>query len=257
MKRFLLLFLAIGLSVVVTACGGNNYAGESDSSSSNAASGEAKDDEGEKKEKEEKSEPKLELEQSTGSAWKNSIDTVWVHSAAVYVNTGDVPVNIGETQMTFKGTDGSVLGTAPMVYSVPEVVQPGEKAFVAESTTLDGVTDPEEYDETTYNFGFDKGEKDSNLLEVSGVKGTKGDEYTLYKVTGVVKNTTDDLQDDIRLAAALYAEDGALLGVLTGSVSAGINPEGEAGFELNYPEIPKDIVDKITDVEVKAYAWTF
>lgn len=258
MRKLLLLFLTIGLSIIITACGGNNFAGETKSETSSDESKANNGGSEENKEPENKaSDPKLELETSTGGAWKDSIDTVWVHSSAVYVNTGDVPVDIGETQMTFKGTDGSVLGTASSVYSVPEIVEPGEKAFVTQSTILEGVTDPAEYAETTYNFGFDKAEDSPNLLEVSGIKGTKGNEYTLYKVTGMVKNTTKELQDDIRLSAALYGEDGSLLGILEGSISAGVNPGGEAGFELNYPEIPKDVVDKIAEVEVKAFGWSF
>lgn len=204
-------------------------------------------------------EAKLEVVNSTGAAWKNSIDTVWVHSSAVFENTGDVPVSIGETQMNFKDTEGGILGTASMIYAIPSVVAPGEQAYISETTILDSASSPEAYLETTYNFSFDPTDESANLLEVSGVKGIPAtDEFANpYKVTGIIKNTTEELQGDIRLAAALFAEDGSLLGVLNGSVDVGVNPGSEAGFELSYPEIPKEVADQVATVDVKAYGWSW
>lgn len=253
MKRIVcfLFVLMFGL-FIMTGCGPEN-AGEGGDTAENGTDENSEAN----KEKDESNKSKLEIVKSAGGAWKDSIDTVWVHSSAVFENKGDVPVDIGETQMNFKGQDDSILGTATMVYSVPAIVKPGETAFISETTTLEGITDPAQYKETTYNFGFDETEEDPNLLEVSGEKGMVGDEYTPYKVTGIVKNTTEELQDDVRVAAALYAEDGSLVGVLTGSVDVGINPGGEAGFELTYPEIPKGSAEKVKDVEVKAYGFKF
>jgi hypothetical protein len=73
----------------------------------------------------------------------------------------------------------------------------------------------------------------------------------------MVKNSTETKQDDIRLAAGLFDQDGKLVGVLTGSVDVGLNPGGEAGFELSYPEIPKGAEDRIVTVEVKAYEFNY
>lgn len=218
------MFLFVGCS--------NEYAGTSEDKKTTSESTN-------KESKSQKDEAKLKMIDQTGGAWVDSIGTVWVHSAAVYKNTGNVPIDIGETQMNYKGQDGTVLGTSTMIYSVPSIIKPGETAFIGESTILDGQTDPATYKETTYNFGFDKTEDDPTILETSVVQGIKGDEYLPYKVTGMVKNTTKDKQDDIRLAAGLFDESGKLLGVLTGSVDVGLNPGSEAGFELSYPEIPK------------------
>ncbi len=257
MKKFFLVILAFSFILFLAGCGGDNHAGDTNNSNKTAEN-DVNENESNKEDKD-KTEPKLEIVKTTGGAWKNSIDTVWVHSAAIFENTGDVPIEIGETQMNFKGKDGSILGTAPMVYSVPSVVLPGEQAFISESTILEGVTDPNEYSETTYNFSFDDTEGNANLLEVSGIKliPATDDLSTPYRVTGVVKNTTDELQDDIRISAALLAEDGTLLGVLNGGVDVGVNPGSEAGFELNYPDVPGEIAGKVKTAEVKAYAWTW
>ena len=230
----------------IAACGGTENAGDTNQKNS-----------GKTEEKTEEAQPMVEIVNQASGAWVDSIGTVWVHSSAVFENTGDVPVEIGETQMNFKGQDDSILGTATMIYSVPSVVMPGEKAYITESTILDGITSPDEFKETTYNFNFEETEADANLLEVSGVKGIKGDEYTPYKVTGVVKNITDELQDDIRIAAGLFDAQGNLLGVFSGGVDIGINPGSEAGFELSYPDLPQGVADKVATIDVKAYGWTW
>ncbi|SEN01223.1 hypothetical protein SAMN05192533_10842 [Mesobacillus persicus] len=257
MNNFYLILLALGLSFSLTACGGGNHAG--DTNAPDETSQEEAPTESESTPEEEQSEPKLEVIKSTGGAWIDSIDTVWIHSAAIFENTGDVPVEIGETQMNFKGKDGSILGTASMIYSVPDIVAPGEQAYISETTMLEGVADPEEYAETTYNFSFDSTDKNAKLLEISNVKGipATNEMSSPYRVTGIVKNTTDSLQDDIRISAALLAEDGTLLGILNGGVDVGVNSGSEAGFDLSYPEIPREVAGQVKTVEVKAYGWTW
>jgi hypothetical protein len=250
MKKFIPFILLLSISLVA-GCS-NDYAGTSEDKNTTSESTTKK-----ASTIEEKEEVKLEIVDQTSGSWVDSIGTVWVHSGAVYKNTGNVPIDIGETQMNYKGQDGTVLGTSSMIYSVPSVVQPGETAFIGESTILDGQTDSNNYKETTYNFGFDKTTEEPTLLETSVVQGIKGDEYSTYKVTGMVKNITKTKQDDIRLAAGLFDQEGKLVGVLTGSVDVGLNPGGEAGFELAYPEIPKGVEDRIVKVEVKAYGFNF
>lgn len=243
MKK-LIFSAALVLSLGLAGCGGGGTAstGGGDSEKEDAKSAETK------------KEVKVlaEITKNTGSVWTDSIDSVWLHSAAIFENTGETPVEIGETQMNYKGTDDSILGTSTMIYSVPSIILPGETAIIAESAILDGVT-ADEYAETTFNFNFDKTEEDPNVLEVSGTKGILG-EYG-YKITGVVKNITEEQQDDVRLAAALFDESGNLLGALQGSVDVGIAPGSEAGFELSYPELSPEVMDKIATFEVKSYGW--
>lgn len=236
----------LALSLILAGCGGGGT----------ASTGGGASDKEDAKPAETKKETKAsaEITKHTGAAWTDSIGSVWVHSAAVFENTGETPVKIGETQMNYKGTDDSILGTSTMIYSVPSIVLPGETAIIAESTILDGVT-ADEYAETTFNFSVDKTEEDPNVLEVSGTKGILG-EYG-YRITGVVKNITEEQQDDVRLAAALFDESGNLLGALMGSVDVGIAPGSEAGFELSYPDLPPEVMSKVSTFEVKSYGWNW
>ena len=128
---------------------------------------------------------KIDIENSGSNVWSDSINSIWINTAAVYKNTGDVPVEIGETQMNYKAKDGSVLGTSTMIYAVPSIVQPGETAFITEGTILDGESTTDNYAETTFNFNFEETDESSNLMEVSAVKGVSSDFG--YSVTGLVK----------------------------------------------------------------------
>lgn len=203
----------------------------------------------------EKAEPKLEIAQKNSQAWKDSINTVWVHSAAVLKNTGEAPVDISGLQLNYEDQNGGVLGTEKMLLAYPDILMPGETAFIGETSMLDGAKNPKEFKETTINFSFDKTKKNPELLEVSGVKGKSVDHFMgNYQVTGFVKNQTAEVQKNIGVAAGLFDAEGHILAVLTGRVDVGINPGSQAGFELSYPEIPGSIVGKIATIEVKAFS---
>ena len=244
MKKITLLM--ISLLFILTACGNSKQ------TISQSADKESKSD---TSKNEEKANAKLEIEDSGSNIWSDSIDSIWINTAAIFRNTGEVPVDIGETQMNYKGKDGSILGTSTMIYAVPEIVQPGESAIIVEGTTLNEDTSLDNYFETTFNFNFDATDEDSNLMEVSAVKGISSD-YE-YSVTGIVKNPTDVQQEDIRLAAILYDVNGKILGGLSGSVDVGLAAGGEAGFELSYPPLPDNIGSKVNKIEVKSYGFTW
>ena len=233
--------------LVLAACG--------DSKQTISQSDNEKEDKSVKQEESAKENASLEIVQSGSTVWVDSIDSVWVNSAAIYKNTGDVAVDIGETQMNFKAKDGSIIGTSSMIYAVPRVVQPGETAIIGEGTILDGETTTDNFLETTYNFNFEPTDEDSNLMEVSNVKGIQGD-YD-YSVTGIVKNPTDIQQEDVRIAAILYDGAGEIIGALSGSVDVGLAPNGEAGFDLSYPSLPENIGQKVKKIEVKSYGFNW
>lgn len=245
MKRTLFTTTVLTLTLILTGCGSSGTATTSEDTKVKQES------------KSKKEEAVLaEIIKSVDGAWSpyEDSDYILIHGAAIFENKGDVPVKIGETQMNHKSTDGSILDTESMIYSVPRVILPGETAIIGETSYVEGAS-ADEFGETTYNFTFDKTKENPNVVEVEGIKGTPVEDG--YKVTGVVKNTTNEQQDDIRLAAALLDAEGNLLGALSTSVDVGIAAGGEAGFEMSYPDLPPNIADKVETIEVKAYAWNW
>ncbi len=63
-----------------------------------------------------------------------------------------------------------------------------------------------------------------------------------------VDNTNKELVDDIRLAAGLYDSEGKLVAVLKESLQVSLNPNNTADFEIFYPNFPKDIKGKVTEM---------
>ncbi|MCA0970834.1 FxLYD domain-containing protein [Halobacillus litoralis] len=242
----------IGLSVL-TACAEESTM----SSSSNGAEGEQQTEE--QVEEQEAAEAVVEIQSDAFGAWKDSIDNVYASYSAVITNTGDKPAMIGDIQVNFEGSDGTILGTMPMVLAVPDIVMPGETAYIGENTVLESVSDPEAVTGASANVDFSPTNEQPMMLETEGVKLTEGkDEYSnVYTVTGTVINPNEEMADDIRLAAGLYDAQGNFLGTLNGSIMVSLNQDGKAGFELNYPELPKEVRGKASEVKVKAYKRTF
>ena len=243
MKKILGMLLTIGVTFIIAACSSEGSETQIDDKKETTETT-VSDNSNESKE-ETKQGPSVEIVNSSSVSSKDSSNFVYLNSSAVFENTGDTPVEISGS-MNFNKVDGGTLGGGP-IETVPSVVNPGETAFLTSSILLRGVTDPSQVGETTFDFEFEETEKQSSKLETSDVKNTDG------SVTGLVKNPTQELQDNIRISAALFAEDGSLVGVLSGGIR-GLNPGEEASFQLNNPPLPEGSEDKITKIEVNAYS---
>ena len=253
----LLKFLGVtvlGVSLL-SACG----AEESTMSTGDEGSSDQPSQTEEESQEEEKAEAKVEIQSETFGTWEDSIGNIYAGYSAVITNTGEQPASVGDIQVNFEGEDESILGTISMVLAVPDVIPPGETAFIGENTILDTISSPDEVTGANANIDFSSTDEEVLLLTTDNIKLNEGaDEYSnVYKVTGTVINENEEKADDIRLAAGLYDADGNFLGTLNGSIEVSLNQDGKAGFELNYPELPKDIKGKATDVKVKAYNWSF
>ncbi|MET1014569.1 MAG: hypothetical protein ABWX61_08685 [Paenisporosarcina sp.] len=252
MKKLLLglTFLSVGFLV---ACGSE------ESTTSTKVEGQETKSNTEQTE-EVKAEANIEVAQETYGAWTDSIDSVWVHYSAEIVNKGEESASIGDIQVNFEGTDGSVLGTDTMLSATPGIIQPGETAYITTSTTLDGYAETD-FAKASLNVDFDSVSEKAQVLKADAVKivDLSADEYAYspYMVTGTIINDSGEKADDIRIASGLYDAEGKLLGVLDGSLDVSLNTDGKAGFELSYPELPKGIAGKATEVKVKVYNWSF
>ncbi|TLS36461.1 FxLYD domain-containing protein [Pseudalkalibacillus caeni] len=258
---------ALGVSVlaasILSACGAENSTMSSSNQSNNEnESQEVKNDTSAKEEdtnEQKEAEANIEVTSETFGSWEDSIGSIYASYSAEVTNTGDKPAEIGDIQVNLEGDDGSIIGTIPMVMATPDIIMPGETAYLGETTLLEGASSADEIKTANSNIDFSSTDEEPMMLETDKVKLKEGDvEYgTPYIVTGTVINPNEEKADDIRIAAGLYDENGKFLGALNGSIQVSLNPDGKAGFELSYPELPKDIAGKATEVKVKAYNWSF
>ncbi|MFD1361108.1 FxLYD domain-containing protein [Lentibacillus salinarum] len=246
----------LGVSVlsasILAACGTE----ENTVSTAGEDNGEQQEqEESQEQEQEEAAEASIDVKSENFGARKDSIDNVYAYYAAEITNTGDKPARIGDVQVNIEGADETIIGTISLVTSVPDVVMPGETAYLGETTGLDSVTSAEDVTNASVNIDFDSTDEEPMMLETTDVQVNEANHYP-YVVTGTVKNPNDETADDVRLAAGLYDENDEFIGVLNGSIQVSLNPDGEAGFELNYPEIPESIQGEVVETNVKAYNWS-
>jgi hypothetical protein len=207
-----------------------------------------------------KAEANVEVLSETYGAWTDSIGSVWVHYSAEIKNNGKASAEMGDIQINFEGADGSVLGTETMLTPTPDIVPAGETAYITASTILDGHA-AEDLKKASINMDFSSvSEKPQTLTaEATKLVDLSGEDFSNgpYKVTGTIVNTSGEKADDIRVAAGLYDASGKFLGALEGSLDVSLNADGKAGFELEFPELPKEIAGKAKEVKVKTYNWGF
>lgn len=192
-------------------------------------------------------------------SWKDSVNSIWVNYNAEIKNTGDAPAKIGSIQVNFVDVNDSVIGTFDMIVPVPNILLPGETAYIGETTLAQAADSPDSIVDATVNIDFNKTTEDPSLLETENVniKEVKNGFGGPYVVTGIVKNPYELQMDDIRLASGLYDADGKLIAILKETLQVNLNPDGTAGFEMSYPQLSKEIQGKVADVKVKAYNWSW
>ncbi len=200
-----------------------------------------------------------EISQTALQVWENSIGTIWAHGAIEITNNGDVPIKIGDISFSFVGEDDLILGSATLILPIPEIIQPGEKSYAGDSTTIDGAENPEQVKKLEVHIDFDETDEECQLLTVQDTNiVSPKNEYSSFKITGRVVNSSSEKADDIRIILAMFDADGNLLGIYKETVSVTLQPEDKMGFEASYPSIDIDGFEKMIDhVKGFSYNWTW
>lgn len=248
MKKIGIVLLVLIVSFAIVACSGQTGSASSEKGSTE------KEQTSEETSISDKAEPKAEVTQTAFQTWEG-YEITNAHGAIEITNTGQVPICIGDISIGFVGKDDSIISTATMLLPVPEILQPGEKAYAGETTYIDTGEKAEDITDVEVNIDFDPTDETPQKLTVKDLKVAKDSDYT--KVTGRIKNTSDANADDVRYSIALMDKDDTLLGVFTSSLDVTIGPEETATFEASYPELPASIADKVDYVEGYSYNWSF
>lgn len=154
---------------------------------------------------------------------------------AVYVaeikNTGTTTVKLSDISIDLEDSDGKILTTTDYVSAFPNVINPGESAYICESllsydTT---VTNLDTIGKALVHYTLEE----SNTVEPLNVEITETQltlEYSRPKIVGRIENMTEEAMSNIYIACPIYSANGELLTV-TFTIVDSLNAHEKKGFD--------------------------
>ena len=139
----------------------------------------------------------------------NSYDTIWAQISVPVTNTGKTDLYLGSGTMDLEDADGHLVDSISMVSVYPPVLQPGETAWYYEETILDQA--PESDLTVVPHVDVSKAKVACIRYEVSDVS-LVDEEFGGIKITGRVKNTTEEDGSGVYVAVNMYNADNEFIG---------------------------------------------
>lgn len=178
--------------------------------------------------------------------------TVYGYYFAEIQNTGDAALKLQDAVLILKGKEGDELKKREWFSSYPQVINPGESAYISVYDYLD--TEEAKDEITSYSFDI-KGSTQPSMkttmytVEDAAYQLEQGDYSNSAYVTALIKNETDVPCYNINAVIVLRDAEGELLFVdSTTLYGAGIPAGGEI---LVRREIDSSIVDHFVDQAIK------
>lgn len=196
-----------------------------------------------------KSDASWEVTDTRSTTWTDSIGSVWVQVIIEITNTGDVPLYLSSGGYDLETADGALFDTESLVSVYPTVLEPGEKGYYREETTLDEAPDG---DLTVIPHPDVKAAKVETIRFPVSDESIKPDDFNGLKMQGRVTNDSDEDESLLTVAAILYDAGGRCIGVLNGYSDV---PAGETmGFSIGSMNLPETVTpDAVASYTIYAY----
>lgn len=193
--------------------------------------------------------PAWEVTDTRSTTWTDSIGSVWVQVIIEITNTGEVPLYLSSGGYDLETSDGALFDTESLVSVYPTVLEPGEKGYYREETTLDEAPDG---DLTVIPHPDIKAAKIETIRFPVSDESIKPDDFNGLKMQGRVTNDSDEDESLLTVAAILYDADGRCIGVLNGYSDV---PAGETmGFSISSMNLPEAVTpDAVASYTIYAY----
>ena len=186
-----------------------------------------------------------------GLSYEDSIGTVWLQGIAEISNTGTVALYLSSGNMDFEDGNGKLLAAETMVPVYPDIIQPGEKAYMYCETTYDG-ENPESIN-VLPRLTAEKSKNESIRLALTDIE-LSDDTYGGLKMIGRVENTTPEVASLVYIVAVLFNADSKPIGVLVTILTEDLQPADKIGFEINSFALPSEITaETVSNYIVYAY----
>lgn len=246
-KRILALMLSATLALSLAACGETGTAEESKAPSSPSDTTEdTPTPTPEPKDKE-----AYEITYSNVKTYTNSIGTTYAQVIVEIENTGTTDLYLSTGSYDLEDENGKLVTSNSMVSTYPDVISPGEKAYMYEEDMLD---DPVDGALTVLpRPNIEKAKVDNIRFNATDVE-ISADQYGYLKAMGRVENTGSEAANMVYIVLILKDNAGTPIGqiftILTEDLAAG----DKIGFEASAMSLPKDVtVDSIASYDVYAY----
>lgn len=246
-KKTFVFILAACLMVPLFACGNSGESGESKSPSKPSAAAENTP--------EPTPEPKEEAYEITYSnvrTYTNSIGTTYAQVIVEIENTGTVDLYLSSGSYDLENADGKLIASSSMASTYPEVISPGEKAYMYEENMLDEAVEGELT--VLPRPGVKKAKVENIRYNVTDIEITS-DKYGWLKAIGRIENTTEKDEDGmIYVVIILKDANGTPIGQIFTIIMEDLAAGSKIGFEATAMSLPDDVTeDAVASYDVFAY----
>jgi len=197
-----------------------------------------------------------EITYNNARLFTSSIGTVWVQLIAEIENTGSKALYLSSGSYELEDADGSLIKTGSLMSVYPQVIEPGEKAYYYEETTVDNVSAdtevvllmrPKAAKATVSNIRY-------NVTDVK-ITDTK---YYGVEASGRVENTSGETDSMIEVAVVLFDADDKPIAVVNKLITEDLAPGDKIGFEASGWRQPDDVkADNVARYEAFAYPYQY
>lgn len=196
----------------------------------------------------ETSEPRL-------GVWDRS-GTIWVDVSLEITNTGTANLYLSDGAFDIEDSSGGLLETYDMVSIVPNVIEPGETAYLYGCTTADNITDVNGTYVAVPKFEAAEATIDRVRFPVTDVTMTDADYGTYIDIIGRVENTSDEDESMINIYFVFFDTSGEVICMT--STYAEANAGEKSSFDTSTMTEARDVTtSQIGSYEAYAYPLDF
>lgn len=252
MKKLLPLLLSLALMVSLVACNGSPSADPTAAPSKAPDMPDPTTENTQEPTPEHKKEEAYEITYSNARAYQNSIGTTYAQVIVEIENTGSADLYLSSGSYDLEDADGNLIASSSMVSTYPEVISPGEKAYMYEENMLDGEVDGELT--VLPRPDVEKAKVENIRYQVTDVEITENT-YGGLKAKGRVENTSDQDEDGmIYVVLILKNADNAPIGELFTIITDDLMAGDKMGFEASSLMLPNDVTaDQVAGYDAFAY----
>jgi len=193
-----------------------------------------------------------EITYAKASSYLRNSSTVWVQVIIEVENTGSARLYLDSGAYDLEDANGKLIKSVSYVSVYPDVIEPGEKAYYYEETSIDDFEKAVEL-EILPRVDIKKATVDKIRLSVSDDVLSE-DGYGDLKILGRVENTTDEELSYVYVVVVLFDSNDIPLGLFHTTIPDTLAPGDKVGFEGISMFLPASVtLDSVSRYEVFAY----